>query len=318
MDFQRTGRRLAVLSFSSLTFMLTTLHPILGKPERGSATKKAVVSKSNNRTAIARTKRLDIKKKPTSNVSKASATVVNLPLLGPAYSRVVVSDRKLSGTVFYLAPGHGGPDPGAIGQYGAHLLAEDEYAYDVTLRLARVLTAHGAKVYMTVQDRNDGIRDAKVLKLDHDEVAYPRQTIPLNQTARLKQGTDAVNQLHRQHKGAYQRMLAIHVDSRSQGQNIDVFFYHHEESQAGKRLAKNIHRSFHTRYKRSQPGRSYLGNVTERSSLYVVRNSHPPTVFIELGNIQNEKDQRRFLIADNRQALANWIYEGILTDYKAR
>ncbi|QMW01162.1 N-acetylmuramoyl-L-alanine amidase family protein [Spirosoma foliorum] len=239
-----------------------------------------------------------------------------MALLGAKYAHVTVKDQKLKGAVYYLVSGHGGPDPGALGLYGKNVLPEDEYAYDVTIRLARTLMEHGATTYMIVRDLNDGIRDANVLKLDHDEVTYPNQKIPLSQVSRLRQCTDAVNKLHRKHKEAYQRMVTIHVDSRSEGQNIDVFFYHHENSKVGKRLAKHIHKSFQSGYKRSQPNRNYLGTVSDRSSLYVVRNTHPPTVFIELGNIRNNKDQQRFLLADNRQALANWICTGLQTDYK--
>ncbi len=220
--------------------------------------------------------------------------------------------------MFYLASGHGGPDPGAIGRFGRSLLPEDEYAYDVTIRLAQLLKQQGATVYMMVQDPNDGIRNDAVLKLDNDEVAYPHQRIPLNQTARLNQTTSAVNRLYARYKKTYQRLITIHVDSRSKGQNIDVFFYHHDRSVVGKRLAQHIHRRFKTNYKRYQPGRPYSGNVTTRSTLYVVRNSHPPTVFIELGNIQNRQDQRRFLLAANRQALAGWMAQGILDDYRSR
>jgi N-acetylmuramoyl-L-alanine amidase len=174
---------------------------------------------------------------------------------------------------------------------------------------------HGATVYMIIQDPDDGIRDEGILKMDRDEVGYGGRKIPLNQSARLRQRTEIVNSLYPKHRGAYQRMLAIHVDSRSRSQNIDVFFYHHENSKDGEKLAKNIHQTFTSKYKRYQPNRDYSGNVTQRSSLYVIKYSHPPTVFIELGNIRNDKDQRRFVIPDNRQALANWIYEGLLSDY---
>nr|WP_261990180.1 N-acetylmuramoyl-L-alanine amidase [Hymenobacter sp. BT188] len=247
-----------------------------------------------------------------------SAPISRAELFGNGYANIVVRDQQLRGAVLYLAAGHGGPDPGAIGQYSNAALAEDEYAYDVTLRLARALMEHGAQVYMITQDPNDGIRDQAVLKTDYDEVTYPRQTIPLNQLARLRQGINAVNKLHARHKGAYQRLLTLHVDSRSAGQNIDVFFYHNSNSKAGQQLAQRIHQTFTTRYKRSQPNRPYSGNVTTRNSLYVVRNSLAPTVFMELGNIRNDKDQRRFVIPDNRQALANWICEGIIADYRSR
>jgi N-acetylmuramoyl-L-alanine amidase len=35
-----------------------------------------------------------------------------------------------------------------VENYNGKLIAEDEYAYDVTLRLARMLISNGAKVYM--------------------------------------------------------------------------------------------------------------------------------------------------------------------------
>ncbi|WP_243900082.1 N-acetylmuramoyl-L-alanine amidase family protein [Hymenobacter defluvii] len=247
------------------------------------------------------------------------ATISPRTLFGPKYGPAPVRDHLLRGAVYYLSPGHGGPDPGAIGTYGTNKLAEDEYAYDITLRLARVLMAHDATVYMMVQDPNDGIRDESVLKMDNDEVTYPNQVIPLNQLARLRQRITQVNKLHARHKGAYQRLLCLHVDSRSAGQNIDVFFYHHANSKAGLSLAKNIHKVFTARYKRAQPNRAtYSGNVSTRSTLYEVRTSHAPAVFMELGNIRNAKDQRRFLVDDNRQALANWICDGLIADYRGR
>lgn len=257
--------------------------------------------------------------KTTASAKKVAArsNVVVMPLLGKRDAHVAVLDRKLSGCVYYLASGHGGPDPGAVGHAGKSLLAEDEYAYDVTIRLARVLLQHGASVYMLVQDPNDGIRDGALLPIDYDEVAYPNQAISHHQTTRLRQTTTAVNQQFARHKG-YQRFVTLHVDSRSKGQAVDVFFYHHPGSKAGQKLAQHIHRKFQTNYKRYRPGRPYCGRVSSRSSLYVVKNSHAPTVFIELGNIQNQLDQRRFLLADNRQALANWLYQGLASDYHTR
>jgi N-acetylmuramoyl-L-alanine amidase len=270
------------------------------------------------RTYLLPTAGLDEALKPADEVSasKTASRILHIPLFGKDYARVEIKDQQLRGAVYYLVSGHGGPDPGAVGKYGPYQLAEDEYAYDVTIRLARRLMEHGATVYMIVQDENDGIRDEAVLEIDRDEVNYAGKTISLNQKTRLRQRTEAINKLYASHKGEYQRMLAIHIDSRSQGQNIDVFFYHHENSSAGQKLAESIHHTFTSKYKRYQPNRDYFGNVSHRSSLYVIKYTHPPTVFIELGNIRNNLDQRRFVIPNNRQALANWICEGILADYK--
>ena len=56
--------------------------------------------------------------------------------------------------------------------------------------------------------------------------------------------------------------------------------------------------------------------MSERN-LFVLRRAVPVSVFMELGNIQNAQDQKRLVIADNRQALANWITEGIVADYQS-
>lgn len=151
--------------------------------------------------------------------------------------------------------------------------------------------------------------------MDRNEIVYPDQKIPINQRARLKQRTDTVNRLYAEHTETFQRVIEIHLDSRSEGKNIDVFFYHHHNSKHGERLASHIHQTFLSKYAMHQPGRNYDGTVTTRSGLYVLRHAYPPTVFIELGNIRNQRDQLRFILPDNRQALANWIAEGILTDY---
>ena len=239
------------------------------------------------------------------------------PIFGEKYTKVPPKSSRLKGTVYYLVSGHGGPDPGAMTQYNGNLISEDEYAYDITLRLARELISHGALVYVIIRDADDGIRDETILKMDKDEVAYPDKTIPLVQLARLKQRVDIVNGLYKKHKGKHQRLVVTHVDSRSEGQNIDVFFYHHESSQSGKKLAQSIHNTFRENYRKYQPNREYSGTFGDRN-LYLVKKTHPPMAYIEIGNIRNERDQRRILDPDNRQALAKWISEGVLSDYETK
>ncbi|KAB5489408.1 MULTISPECIES: N-acetylmuramoyl-L-alanine amidase family protein [Flagellimonas] len=240
---------------------------------------------------------------------------VEYPIFGEQFAKVDVASNRLDDTVYYLISGHGGPDPGAVEKYNDKLIAEDEYAYDVTLRLARELISHGAEVHIIVQDDNDGIRDQRVLELDTDETVLSKP-LPLGQLARLKQRTEAVNGLYRKNVGKHQRLLVIHVDSRGEGTNIDVFFYHHEKSKNGKKLAESIHQTFLRKYKKFQPNRLYNGTFMDRN-LYVVKNTLPAMAYIEIGNIRSKKDQRRILDPDNRQALAKWISEGILLDYES-
>ncbi len=269
--------------------------------------------------------RLPAKKGKSANSSKNQPTtekkVIKEPvkeifeIFGPKYREVTLKNTELSGAIYFLMSGHGGPDPGAMGSLNGHSLCEDEYAYDVTLRLARNLAEHGATVYMIIRDPDDGIRDEEYLTPDKDEVCYPNSEIPLNQLARLQQNTNAVNDLHAQNKGKFQRLVVIHVDSRQKEKNIDVFFYYDKGSNSGKRLANTLLRTIDQKYARYQPNRGYNGSVSERN-LYVIKNSLPPSVFIELGNINHSRDQQRFIIPDNRQAIANWLCDGLIQDYK--
>ncbi len=256
-------------------------------------------------------------------IEKEDEVVSNLgsikePVFGKTYEKVIIKDKALKNRVFYVVCGHGGPDPGARYVGKNHTLCEDEYAYDVSLRLARNLLEHSATVHIIIQDPNDGIRDEKYFKCDKDEKSINGKTIPLKQLNRLKQRTNDVNKLYRKHKVKgvkSQLIIAIHVDARSYKKRQDVFFYHYSGSKSGRKAALSIQKVFRSKYKKVQRGREYHGSVTARD-LYVLKKTLPTSVYIELGNIKNTFNQRRLIIADNRQALANWIYLGLKNTYK--
>ena len=230
------------------------------------------------------------------------------------YSSYQVVSSTLRGASLYLISGHGGPDPGAIGKYHGKELHEDEYAYDIVLRLARELLMRGAKVQVIIQDKKDGIRDDYVLKNSNREQCMG-DDIPLNQIDRLNQRCVAINKLYKTDWSQYKRSIFVHVDSRGAGKQTDVFFYYAPGSKKGKTLAENMHATFGKKYGEHQPNRGFTGTVSERS-LYVLVNSQPVAAFLELGNICNSQDQKRLVIPSNRQALARWIADGIEKDYK--
>lgn len=256
--------------------------------------------------------------KPKSGTVSSRSSNKNLrePLFGKELAEVKVTGNRLKGTCFYVVSGHGGPDPGAIGRVGNIELHEDEYAYDVALRLARNLMEEGAKVHIIIQDAKDGIRDDRHLKNSKRETCMG-DPIPLNQVARLRQRCDKINALHKRDRNNYKycRAIFLHVDSRSKKHQTDVFFYHATGSANGKRLATGMKKTFESKYDKHQPNRGFTGTVSARN-LYVLNNSTPTALFVELGNIQNSFDQRRFVISSNRQALAKWMMEGFIADYK--
>ncbi len=250
----------------------------------------------------------------------ASAAAVRgriFPIFGPGYQYVPLQDNRLRGKVFYVVSGHGGPDPGALGKRAGHTLCEDEYAYDVALRLVRMLVAHGATAYMITRDKNDGIRDEQMLPCDTDEVIWGDLPIHRGQKARLFQRSDIINQLcerHRRQGVTNQLTIVIHVDSRSKKERTDLFFYHHPDSEESKRVAQVLHRTMARKYRRYRANGQYHGTVTARD-LHMLREVRTPAVYIELANIRNAWDQRRIVLTENREALAKWLCEGLLSMY---
>ena len=240
------------------------------------------------------------------------------PLFGEKYKNYEIKDNVLSGACFYLVSGHGGPDPGAIAKVDGHELHEDEYAYDIVLRLARCLLEHNATVRIIIQDPKDGIRDDKYLNNSKNETCMGKK-IPLSQIARLKQESNEINRLNFKSKEKYQRAIFIHLDSRSKHKQLDVFFYYQNVKQNKARsiqLAETMRKTFRSLYNRHQPDRGFSGTVSTRP-LYVLRNTLPVSIFVELANMQNESDQKRYISEDNRQALANWLCAGFIKDYQS-
>lgn len=235
----------------------------------------------------------------------------NFPIFGPQYAYTPLTSTKLKGKVFYIVSGHGGPDPGAIGKRGKSKLCEDEYAYDVALRLCRNLIAHGATAYMINRDANDGIRSDKYLDCDEDEVLWGNIAMVASQRERLFQRSNVINALYESNlkKGVSdQKMIVIHVDSRTQGKQIDLFFYYKPGDDKGQAFAAQMQKTMKQKYARY---RDYHGTISSRS-LHMLRETKPTSIYIELGNIRNSRDQQRILLESNRQALANWLFEGLL------
>jgi N-acetylmuramoyl-L-alanine amidase len=236
------------------------------------------------------------------------------PIFGIKYQKVPLESKKLAGKIFYIVSGHGALDAGAVVKLGKKNLCEDEYAYDVALRLARKLIENGATAYVIVRDLDDGIRDTEICECDFDEMLFGNKTIPASQKPRLFQRSDLVNQLFLQNKKAGltdQTLVEIHVDSRSKKSSIDVFFYFKPDDETGKRLANHVHKTFALNYLHKR-NRAYNGKVSARD-LHMLRETKPLSLYVELGNLRNESDQQRILQPENRAALANWLFEGVST-----
>lgn len=243
----------------------------------------------------------------------ATESTVFEPLFGPKYERVTIKSNELKGCVYYIVSGHGGIDSGAVGVRNGQKLHEDEYAYDISLRLARSLMEQSATVYNLIQDK-DGIRDTKYLGQDHDEVNLGGSRVSRDQIRRLRERTSKINSLYDKNRSSarLQRVVEIHVDARDKSSTqIDVHFIY--SSRQGKNLSNILLDTFKAQYQKAQPGRGYNGKITQRN-LMTLRETKPVATYIELGNIHHKGDQVRIIDPDNRQALAEWLTLGLIRE----
>ena len=197
--------------------------------------------------------------------------------------------------------------------YQGKQIAEDEIAYDTSLRLARELMMDGATVYVIVQDPDDGIRDLNPLPVDHDEVYYGNKTIVLNQVSRLRTRAKVINDLFdKQSRTAKsQQVISLHVDSYGYKVEPQVDVHFIVGSRSGKKLARAVRDTVQDKYAFYQPERGYKGEIKSRN-LMILRETKPTAILIELGNIRHPGDQHRLVKPANRQTLAEWIKEGLI------
>ena len=120
-------------------------------------------------------------------LSKFDKTLDSMPALS----------TRLAGWHFVLDPGHGGIDPGAIVRTidsagKAAYIVEDEYAYDMTLRVYALLKLHGADVTLTIISPNHLLRGntpvTKSFVHDRNEVFNDRQWNARNRPATWPKG----------------------------------------------------------------------------------------------------------------------------------
>ncbi len=152
-------------------------------------------------------------------------------------------DDSLDGWHFVLDPGHGGIDPGAVvsaedEEGERYYVVEDEYVYDLTLRVYALLRARGADVTLTilapnhllrantpasstfVHDRNEVFNDADWNRSDQSK------TWPKGGMSYLKKRVEIAQKAVKDTPGDRQVFLSFHADHDVSTGNAITLFYH--------------------------------------------------------------------------------------------
>lgn len=173
-----------------------------------------------------------------------------------------------------IDPGHGGPDPGAVGIAG---LRETDVVLDVSLQLARLLQSRGVEVLLT--------RTTEV------DVDLPPRVALANSS-----GADV--------------FLSVHANAlsmmRPDVNGIESFYF----EPAGNR-ARSLAAAVQQQMLAISPGSPDRGVRTAR--FFVIRRTVMPSTLVEMGFVTGALDALRLMDANFRRRMAVALATGVLT-----
>ena len=231
--------------------------------------------------------------------------------------------RSLEGLHVVIDPGHGGLDPGAVvsvrdGSGNALVITEDEYAYDIALRLYRFLIRHGASAGLTVLAPDHHIRegeDARRTFVNRKSEVYADEAHnegagwrPVGTARGLDMRKDAALGSIRNTPGGKKRhgtlFVSIHADNSPDlpaGRAVIFDGADDAEAERSRVLAEALV--------------PYLGRdaFVRRQTLRVLRNNPADAaVLIEVRNVHYERNAWALRSPELREQDARMIGEGIL------
>ncbi|MBF9015720.1 MULTISPECIES: LysM peptidoglycan-binding domain-containing protein [unclassified Oceanispirochaeta] len=228
--------------------------------------------------------------------------------------------RKLKGYTIILDPGHGGLDPGAIVEnsdgYGNKVyVVEDEYCYDISLRVYRDLIRHGADVHLTVISPNQTIRtteDASITFVNQKNEVYNSRIInsldrryvwPVGNTWGLDQRKEAAAEYLdgiRKKKTAF---ISIHADNNpGDGEGSRVLYHPDESGTASQELAEHLSKNMG------------LGSISRAQDIRVLHNNPAGvSALVEVRNLAYRNNAWAIRNEELRQDDADRIVRGIVS-----
>jgi N-acetylmuramoyl-L-alanine amidase len=217
-----------------------------------------------------------------------------------------------------IDPGHGGKDPGAIGNDG---LKEKEVTLDVAQRLARLLEERGVNVVLT-RDSDKFISLWRRSQIANTNKASFFISIHVNSArAKMAKGlevyylSEATDDSARALEAAENASLDLEESSFEQeGPSADLEatlwdMLYSENRIESKELAFSICEAI-------EPKIGMTNRGVKSARFYVLKGTKMPAVLIELGFISNREEETRLANTYYRQELAEAVANGILSYFQ--
>ncbi len=254
---------------------------------------------------------------PMDNYRRASALISDFD---EAARSLPPLSRNLEGYTVILDPGHGGLDPGAIvesvdGLGNKVYVVEDEYCYDIALRVYRDLIRHGADVHLTVISPTSTIRtttDASLTFVNLKNEVYNSKAInsqnrysvwPVGNAWGLDQRKVVAGEFLKGVGKQKSIFVSIHADNNpGDGEGTRILYSPSEKGKASQDLAEEMSRYM---------GR---GSDTRAQEVRVLRNNPAgASVLVEVRNLAYTNNSWAIRNEDLRQDDADRIVRGIVS-----
>jgi N-acetylmuramoyl-L-alanine amidase len=234
-------------------------------------------------------------------ISRLKSGVVSRPAHIRQWKRVVID------------AGHGGKDPGTIGQSG---LQEKEVVLDISKRVESILKNHGFQVTMTrisdrfisLEQRTEIATRAKAdlfvsihANANHSRSVHGLEVYSLRESSRKELDIAQLKQ--------NQKILFRELSMKKNSEDLEKILLDMLETY---RLAESAALADHTTVEMVKDvGMKNRGHM--RSGFFVLRNNLIPAILIETGYLSNSREERLFKTSSYRQQLAESIAKSIIS-----